>query len=164
MSDKLTAWGERASVAANMLNPALIAAVIAAAAYRFERESGNGMPWEFSFLVTPMALHSETRKVAPNRITSNLPHWVEEHPIIQAGLARRANGLAPYVREGLRWGLGAGSLSLDNGNLHANVRGSLSNSGDTELRAILGTAGFLGRWFSKVDSPATVFAVLGVTP
>ena len=164
MSNQLTPWDERAAVAANMLNPALIAAVIAAASYRFERESGNGMPWEFSFLVTPMALHSETRKVAPNRITSNLPHWAEEYPIIQAGLARRASGLAPYVREGLRWGLGARSLTLESGILHADVPGSLPKSGDAELRAILGTAGFLGRWFSKVDSPATVFALLGVTP
>jgi hypothetical protein len=164
VNEELSAWEERSSVAANMLNPALIASVIAVAAYRFEKESGEAMPWELSFLIVPMALHSETRNVSPNRITSNLPHWVEQYPIIQAGLSRRAHGLAPYVREGLRWGLGSASLALDEGHLRANVPGTLPKSNTAELRAILMTAGFLGRWFSKVASPATVFAVLGVTP
>jgi hypothetical protein len=164
MSAELTAWNERSAVAANMLNPALIASVIAAAAYRHERESGEPMPWEFSFLVAPMALHSETRAVAPNRITSNLPRWVEQHPIIHAGLARRAQGLAPYVREGLRWGLAAEALILNDAHIRAEVRGTVPKTAAIELRAILETAGFLGRWFSRVDSPATVFALLGVTP
>ncbi|MEU3628897.1 three component ABC system middle component [Amycolatopsis coloradensis] len=33
-----------------------------------------------------------------------------------------------------------------------------------ELADILRKAGFAGRWLAKIDSPATVFAVLGVAP
>ncbi|RKR76296.1 three component ABC system middle component [Frondihabitans australicus] len=162
--DGLPHWENRSHAAAAMLNPALIAALIAAAAYRHAKHSGELMPWELSFLVAPMALHGGTRDVVPVRITSNLPRWVQENPVIHAGIGRRAASLAPYVREGLRWGLNSGSLELTDGRLRGTIRDSIPKSNSDELRSIMATAGFLGRWFAHVGSVPTVFAVLGVTP
>ena len=35
---------------------------------------------------------------------------------------------------------------------------------DSEVQQIIASAGFVGRWFAKLDQPATVFVVLGVAP
>jgi len=162
---ELPQWDFRSTASSSMLNPPLIATIIAAAANRYENRSGDAMPWELLYLVVPMALHRDTRKVIPNRINSHLPRWVEKNPVIQAGLAPRARSLAPYVREGLRYGLHCGAITLHaDGTLTGTIQGRLDRSKDPELAVIVETASFLGKWFAHVGRPATVFAVLGVTP
>ncbi|MFJ4073640.1 three component ABC system middle component [Curtobacterium sp. NPDC089991] len=162
---ELQSWEARSMVTAAMLNPALIALIVTVAANRYEHDSGEPMPWELSFLVVPMALHADSRNAVPTRVTSRLPKWVNDNPLIAAGLGPRAEGVAPYVREGIRWGLRAGALTLDSeGRFIGTVHGRF-NKGDTpDLREVINTARFLGRWFASVGSMATVFALLGVTP
>lgn len=161
---ELPSWEQRSAVSAAMINPALVALVIAISANRYEHEIGMAMPWELSFLVVPMALHSETRQVLPNRISSHMPKWVNDNPVITAGLGSRAKSLSPYVREGIRWGVRTSALTFEGPLLHGQVLGRFSRHDTNDLRAIAAAARFLGRWFSSVNSTATVFALLGVTP
>jgi hypothetical protein len=162
---ELQSWEARSAVTAAMLNPALIALIIAVASNRYEHDKDEPMPWELSFLVVPMALHADTRTVVPSRVTSRLPRWVNDHPLIMAGLGPRAESVAPYVREGIRWGLRSRALTLDStGRLSGEVLGRFSKNDTADLRAVVDTARFLGRWFASVGSTATVFALLGVTP
>ena len=162
---ELPQWDNRSIASSSMLNPPLMATVIAAAANRYEDQSGDSMPWELLYLVVPMALHRDTREVIPNRINSHLPRWVERNPVLQAGLAPRARSLAPYAREGLRFGLHSGAITLHaDATLSGQIPGRLDRDGHPELTAIVGTASFLGKWFAHVGRPATVFAVLGVSP
>ncbi|WP_374193267.1 three component ABC system middle component [Curtobacterium sp. ISL-83] len=162
---ELPNWEQRHPSIAAMVNPALITATVAAAANRFQTVSSSDMPWELSFLIVPMALHQDTRAAIPSRRDSHLPKWVERHPVIHAGLAPRARAMAPFVREGLRYGLRTEQLILHpSGLLHGEPYGRLPRKNGADVPAIISAASFLGSWFGTIDDPPTVFAVLGVTP
>jgi hypothetical protein len=70
MVSHVTTWVERSPVAAAMLNPALLAAVTAAAAAEYTRLSGDAMPYTYAYLVAPLVLHLDTRAALPRRIDS----------------------------------------------------------------------------------------------
>lgn len=81
-------------------------------------------------------------------------------PLLRAGFPLRTSALAPAVREGLRFGLRHQALVLEDGGLRGLVDPSSVEPG---LAALLGSAGFVGRWLAKSKEPATAFALLGVT-
>jgi len=129
----MRAWADRLPEAAALLNPALLAAISAAAASQHEQVSRQAMPWPLTFLVAPL-------------------------------VPRRAQELAEFVREGLRFGMIHGALEVTGG---GQIRSSLPftrpvEGGDTA--EIIRSAGLAGRWFAKADQPATLFALLGVAP
>lgn len=162
---ELPSWDQRHPSIAAMLNPALVTAVVTAAANRFSSVSAADMPWELSFLIVPMALHQDTRTAIPSRLDSHLPKWVERHPVIHAGLAPRARAMAPFVREGLRYGLRTEQLILhSSGLIHGEPHGRIPRKYGADVPHIIAAAAFLGSWFATIDDPPTVFAVLGVTP
>lgn len=155
----------RSPIAAAMLNPALIAALTASAIERYRAESGRPMPWAFPFLIAPLVLHRETREALPRRITIHWAPWVSNHPVLQAGFAPRALSLVEPVRDGLRFGLSVGALRLAGGGA---LTGGLASNARVEavgdVAAITRAAGFVGRWLTRLDQPATAFALLGVAP
>lgn len=157
-------WDFRSSVVASMLNPALIAAVLVAAAERHETVSGKPLPFELAFVITPLVLHKDTREALPNRRTSQLPNWVADHPTLRAGFPSRSRQMVPFVREGLRFSLRheVCELTADGG-----VRGALKSARKPaeggDIAQIVLKAGFLGGWLTKWDSP-TIYALLGIQP
>lgn len=149
-----------------MLNPALIAALTAAAIEGHERESKQALPGAMPFLITPLVLHRDTRNALPTRISTHWARWVSGHALLQAGFALRAISLVEPVRDGLRFGLNQGSLQLTEdgafiGGLAARARLS-ETTGD--VADIIRSAAFVGRWLTRLDRPATAFALLGVAP
>lgn len=149
-----------------MLNPALIAAVIAAAVEGHARESKEPLPGAMPFLITPLVLHRDTRNALPSRISTHWARWVSGHALLQAGFAPRALSLVEPVRDGLRFGLTRGDLQLTAegaliGGLAADARLS-QTTGD--VADIVRSAAFVGRWLTRLDRPATAFALLGVAP
>lgn len=156
-------WDDRTAAVADMLNPALIAAITAAAATEYERRGGATMPFEFAFLITPLVLHGETREQLPNRIDSHMSKWAIDHQVIIAGFGPRACALVEPVREGLRFGLRHGILSLADGTLTGHLP-SRRPAQVGDIRQIYAKAGFVGRWLTQLEGPATAFALLGVTP
>jgi hypothetical protein len=123
------------------------------------------MPWSLPFLIAPLVLHRQTREALPSRITSHWARWVTNNPVLQAGFAPRALSLVEPVRDGLRFGLRLGILRLVEGSA---LTGGLApdakveSSGD--VAAIIRSAGFVGRWLTRLDQPSTAFALLGVSP
>ena len=124
---------------------------------------GEPMPWPLAYLIAPLVLHRRTREAchvdyhSPGQL--GLPE--SGHP---PGLAARAQSLAEPVREGLRFGLAHSVLQVDelgrvSGNLLAGPRRPTG-----EVAQILAKAGLVGKWFAKIDQPATAFAILGVAP
>lgn len=75
----------------------------------------------------------------------------------------RAQALAPYVREGLRFGLRHSVLVLDSGALKPGspIR-PVREAG--ELRDLLASAALVGRWLARIQTPATTMAFLGIRP
>jgi hypothetical protein len=162
---ELPDWVTRSSATAAMLNPAVVAVAIAAAADRYEDFSGEPMPWELIYLVVPMALHRDTREALPARVSSHPANWVTEHAVLQAGLPARASGLAPYVREGFRFGLRTGAIAIvQSGRLSGTLERKLEREAAGDLPLIVTASAFLGRWFAHIGTPATVFALFGVAP
>ena len=157
----MTTWRERSPAQAAMLNPALMASVTAAAASEYERADGGPMPWPLAYLVAPMVLHSGTRAVLPGSTRTHLASWLSSHPVIHAGFARRAQGLADLVREGVRFGLANSVLVVnDLGGVSGTVNTRPARG--TETGELIRKAGFVGKWLTKVDQPATAFVLLGV--
>jgi hypothetical protein len=156
----MTAWAERPRVQATLLNPALIAVLLAAAAQEYETEE-TGMPWPLAFLIPPLVLHRPTRDALPRNTRTHLSTWIRREPLLRAGFPARAAAMVPLTREGLRFGLRASVLSRD----RAALRGHLDTQAPAgELRQLISRAALVGRWMAKTDQPSTVFALLGVAP
>jgi hypothetical protein len=160
----VTAWTDRPQVVAAMLNPALIASVLASTAANYHREADQAFPWTLSFITAPLVLHRGTRQALPTSTRTHLVAWISRNPRIRAGFPPRAQGLVEFVREGIRFGLAQRVLTLEEGRLTGQTRRPRSFVIPDELDDILRNARFVGRWFAKIDNTATVFAVLGVAP
>ncbi len=146
-----------------MLNPALLALVTAAAAVEYERAEGGPMPWPLAYLVAPMVLHRGTREALPRDTRTHLANWLAAYPVLHAGFSRRSHALAGVVREGIRFGLAHSVLTVD---VFGRLSGDLDarSSRGTETGEIINRAGFVGKWLTKIDRPATAFVLLGVAP
>ncbi len=149
-----------------MLNPALLAAVTAAAASEYQRATGEPMPWPLAYLVAPLVLHRGTREALPRTTRTHVGNWVSQNPVLHAGVPARAQSLAAPVREGLRFGLAHGVLQVDDqGRLTGDLAAPQKKSAaPDEVAQIIARAGQVGKWFAKIDQPATAFAMLGVAP
>ncbi|MGW3811550.1 three component ABC system middle component [Micromonospora sp. NPDC005113] len=156
----MTAWPDRPQVPAAYLNPALVAAVLAAAAVDYRSERQRAMAWPVAFVVCPLVLHRPTRLALPRHAATHLAAWVSRNAVLHAGFAARARAMTPTVREGLRFGLRHGVLTIEAGSLD----GSVGRVRDAELRKLLNSARLVGRLLAKADQPATAFAILGVEP
>ncbi len=146
-----------------MLNPALLAAVTAAAADGYDRESEQPLPWPLAFIVAPMVLHRGTRDALPGAISTHIHVWVSRQSSVRAGFPLRARVLVEPVKEGLRFGVRHGLLRVDAGGVRSGgQRLRFDDIGD--IRTIVRRATFVGRWLSRAEHPSTVFALLGVAP
>lgn len=157
----MIAWSERPPQAAHLLNPALTGVLAAAAAQAYEATRREHLPWPLLFLIIPIALHRSTRMSLPRSTATHLSTWVSRNPELIAGFPPRAAFLAPYVREGFRFGVRHGILAI----YPDGVQGSLAaveSPGD--LSQLVKAAAFCGRWLAKIERPSTVFALLGVRP
>ena len=158
----MTEWSARSGVPAALLNPALIASIIAAAASGYDRERKAPLPWPLSFVIAPMVLHRGTREALPTSLATHLGAWVSRNPALRAGLPQRAQSLVTPVREGLRFGLRHGLLAIEPGGGVRQAVARLRPADVGDLRVIVTKAIFVGRWVSRSEQPATIFALLGV--
>ena len=108
-------WSDRSVEEARLLNPAFLVALLTAAAADFEKTGGEAMPWTMSFLVPALALPESTREALPGSVQAHLSSWLQDHPEVRIGFARRARPLVPLVQESLRLGLRSGALEIEAG-------------------------------------------------
>ena len=139
-----------------MLNPALITAIIATAADEYHKASTRVPPWPLFFIITPLVLHRGTRQALPKSTTTHLTTWVSRNPLLRAGFPYRAQGLVEPVKEGMRFGLTHGILSINGDGFIGRIYRPRGFRLPEELADILGRAGFVGRWLAKIDNAASV--------
>lgn len=156
----MTAWTERPRVEATLLNPALLAVLLAAAARDYQTEAAR-MPWPLAFLIPPLVLHRPTRDALPRDTRTHLSTWIRRKPLLRAGFPDRAAAMVPLTREGIRLGLRAGVLAREGSDLIGHLDAEPPSG---ELRQLVRRAALVGRWLAKTDQPSTVFALLGVAP
>jgi hypothetical protein len=150
-----------------MLNPALIASVLVIAVQEYSERRKDPLLAAHAFLIVPLVLHRDTRERLPIRSSSHWTKWVSDNPVLIAGFPARALALREHVREGLRFGLRYGVLSLDGfgglvlGQTSATIPG---RTAEGDIRDLLTGAQRVGRWLTKLELPATAFALLGMRP
>lgn len=155
----------RSPVGRAMLNPALFTMIAAAAGEEYHRAAKERMPWALIFLVPPLVLHRGTREALPRTTATHWPTWVGRNPILLSGYPLRARSLVGPTRAGLRFGLSHGVLVLDDEQrLTGRLRGKTRPADIGDVAVVLRASGFVGKWLTKLDSPATAFALLGVAP
>jgi Family of unknown function (DUF6521) len=165
----VTAWTKRSSEERGLLSPSFCALLLWHAARGHSGDAGVALPFETTFLVLPMVLHRETRESMPTAVTTSLAVWLEEHSLARSRIADRSRTLVPFTKEGLSFGGLHGFLLVDNGSVGANldwkkkVTTSLRTCTD-EVRVCAKRAEFVGKWFAKTGSAATVMALIGVRP
>lgn len=150
-----------------MLNPALLAAITASAAIRFLEAGGRAMPWYYAHLVAPLVLHRGTREALPRDTRTNLTTWVSRHPVEHAGFGQRAQSLRGAVQDGLRFGFRHHMLELNQeGGLTASLAQGRGHTlePNSDVHRVVTRAGFVGKWLTKIEQPATAFVILGVAP
>lgn len=160
----MIAWSERAPEEARLFNPAFLLALLAAAASDYEGRDGEPMPWLLGFLIPPLVLAERTRQSLPASVRAHFANWLDEHPEVRLGFARRAPALTPLTREAMRLGVATETLSLEDGYLRALRRPGASEDTSDEVTDCLHAARLLGRWFASRHDPITLYGLLGVKP
>lgn len=161
----LPPWQERSQPAADVLNPAIVAVCIAWCARRYENDRDEPMPWELAFLVVPLVLHRTTRAAYPRSVSTHFGKWVNDNAEALARFSKNASAFAPYVREGLRYGLRSGALTLTvDATLSAKIPEQIKLIPNTEFRQIATAAALTGAWFASAGTVENVFNQLGVSP
>jgi len=155
----MTEWAQRPRLEATLLNPALLSVLLAPAAHEHEKAKAR-MPWPVAFLILPLVMHRPTRVVLPRDTRTHFSTWVRRHPLLRAGFPERAVAMTPLTREGIRYGMRAGILDLQDGTLG----GVALDRPAGEVGQLMKAAGLIGRWVAKTEQPSTAFALLGVAP
>ena len=162
-------WSSRSAEERALLNPSFSSVLLWHAAIGHVAEGTGALPFGTAFLVLPLVLHRGTREALPKSVATSLPVWLEDYPLVRARMAERARLLVPYTKEALLFGGTRGLLSVSSDSVSAEptwqrkINAEMQKSSD-EVRACARKAGFMGRWFARAGSPATVMALLGVRP
>lgn len=162
----MTPWDERPPEVAHLFNPAFCALILRHAVKAYAKERGDGMALGLAGLVLPVLLHGRTRDALPATTGALLHTWLQANPEVQVGLARRVRAIAPHTREAALFGLQRGVLAVSDGLLTApaiRLR-AYTPLPESEAEVSVRRAGFLGRWFAKSGSAATVLALWGLRP
>jgi hypothetical protein len=165
-------WTERPTEVANLLNPAFLGALLRKAVDGYAEESGNGLPFELSFLVIPLCLHPDTVRRLPSRAASTPLHtWLqrEENRDVLLSVGERVLALVPFTREALIFAAQRGVIAFDDaGTLRAGekaLRGITTYPNTSEeIKQAVRRAEFVGRWFALAGTTATIYSLLGVRP
>jgi hypothetical protein len=161
----LPPWQERQREEAVLFNPAFLATLLAAAAADHERVADEGLRWPLAFLVPPLVLYADTRNELPDRTNARLINWISVHPGVRAQLASRAPMLAPFIREGARFGMRHGVLTFAGDRLYSSIdAATLRQSVTGEAAVCVARSAFVGRWFRGVGDVASIYALFGIRP
>lgn len=151
---------------ASLLNPAFVALLLARACRGHQADSQTGMPYVYSTIIFTMASYSTVRESLPRSVSTKFVNWVTENPPVRASLPMKIAGLVPIVNEGLLFALQNRIVEISNARLFVGPVGPTQTiQGDsTDMIAAQRAATYLGRWLTRAGTPATVCALIGVTP
>jgi hypothetical protein len=71
----MSAWNDRPTEIANLLNPAFCALLLAQAVRGYQEETKVGLPYALAFLVLPLVLHKPTMTRSAAELQLEFSHW-----------------------------------------------------------------------------------------
>lgn len=148
-----------------LLNPAFMAVLLSHVAAGYDQRAERLLPVSLAFLAPPILLHGPSREALPKKTTTRMGGWLDQHPLIRAGFSSRAAAISPAVRAGLRMGLRANVLKLEDGLLAGKPpRRRKSVDLSEEVDEILKRAKFVGAWLGVSGPPVGQYALWRVRP
>ena len=150
-----------------LLNAAFLSLVVAHACKGHGDKTERPLPVALVFVVAPLVLHRPTRQALPRQSNKKLGVWLEEHPVLRAGFARRSRSVVSPVRSGVRMGLRSERLRLVAGGLEAlgtPPSGTTRIPLSEEVVQILDRARFTGGWLGRSGPVASVYAGFRIRP
>ena len=164
----MRSWSDRSKEAAYLFNPAFCCVVLTSSTVSYSIENKVGMPFPLAFIVLPVVLHKQTRKLLPYNTRTSLAAWIERNPISRVQFYERAISLKPFVREAISLGIQREWLSLKSAHLLSNLTNNdvrlFLNQLEGEARECLLRSRLVGKWFANAGSPETVMALWEVKP
>ena len=166
----LGAWDHRPIEEAHLFNPAFCGAL----AYEFLKSytkaaAKPGADLPLIFCALPICLHMESRRKLPSSTATSLYTWLQRRPETLVGYAVRARDLAPYIKQGLSFGIARQTLAFGEngavllGEKRAAFTPKFLEAATAEVRDIVMSTRMLGRWFAGAGTAATVLAAWGIT-
>jgi Family of unknown function (DUF6521) len=151
---------------AALFNPALIALLLLRAARTYQLETNEGLPLIYAPIITTISLYPEARSTLSMNVTTKFATWIDRSAYLQSAIKERIVDMVPTVNEGIMFALLYNVLQLREGRLAPGSAGVANTiRADTEdVATAQRVSAYLGRWLPKAGSPATVCAMLGVTP
>jgi uncharacterized protein YodC (DUF2158 family) len=149
-----------------LFNPALISLLLWRAASAHTREAQHGLPYVYGPIVVTISLYPEVRRTLSRNVTTKLATWIVRIDALQPLLRSRIVDMVPLVNEGTLFGLSHNVLRLVGSEIQTGSRGPAATirGGSSDMEDAQRSAAYLGRWFARAGSPATVCALLGITP
>lgn len=165
----MKSWAERPTELAYLFNPAFCGWLLREALEGYSSVKPGGMPLPLAFLTLPVVLHGPTRAELPGDLRTRLHPWLQDRPELRVNFASRVKELEPFTREALLFLAGRGQLLVeDDGLLRAGGKLGRGKAAlldqSVEMKDIVATAKFVGRWFASAGEPATVFQMWGACP
>jgi hypothetical protein len=151
-----------------LLNPAFSGILLIRASQGFWKQSQNGIPFIYAYLVLPLLLHPETRERLPSAVVTKLVTWTERNGDLVALIPRRISELASATRDGLFVATASGLAHLGPAGqiepiLKENDLTSFEKkTASSEIAGCMRKAHFIGRWFATSGTVPTVLTALGV--
>jgi Family of unknown function (DUF6521) len=163
-------WEDRPAEVANLLNPAFCGWIIFQCVQsNIDESEGSPMPYALAFLVLPLVLHQSTRETMKST-TRHFQVWLNGNQQIKIGLAERARSLVPYTREALMLLQQTHTVAVRSSDAALVIQNRLRRirqrrfSQSEETKECLKKSETLGKWFARANSPATIYASLGLMP
>jgi Family of unknown function (DUF6521) len=148
-------------------NPAMCSLVLRAFVEGYCAVDSTGVP--LSLILVPLPLvytESLAQTLDSTNVTTGLVSWASRYPQVTVGLAERIESVAEHARNALLFGLRYQILNIGpNGRVMLDATGLKKKPAfpmSTDIGRATGLARRLGAWIGQVQSPETVFIVLGV--
>lgn len=146
----------------NLFNPAFVAFTLSEAARGHVEHAARPGPMPLLFSAATIAMFAHLRAGLPSTTRTHVSTWVVDHPDFRPEFQRLAASCALPIRHGLAFALEHSLLRAEASLLTPEGRRpSRPASLTSETKEVLAASRFLGRWFAKAGSPATVLSLLG---
>ena len=145
-----------------LFNPAFLAAVLAESAAGYQNECDEDLPIPLGFVAGAMASIPQLRSALPRTVRTHHAVWLTDHVWVRPEFARLFPSLGPPLRTALLVAATGDVIEVRASRMHAPSRPSRRGLDLTdETEAVLRAARFLGRWYGRSGSPATILSLMG---
>lgn len=165
-------WERRAVELANLTNPAFCSILLWDFIDKFVQKSEKGVDFPLLFLVLPLVLHKNTRKILPKNKQILIAKWVETHSHDLVLFPVQARQTVSYTREAIIFGLQHRMFkTMDDTSNQGKFKTTafefkdeLRWPVDSEPKECRDKARLLGYWFAEIGDPTTAYRLFGVRP